>query len=203
MFRAFKVGLVFGIGASVLLTAGLACAKVTWNLQPAGTGTWDWSLVQHWTFNRPGAPGEPNYHSIGSDDDRNNAWGFSDPTEIAAPECLEITTSPGSGGRNTDTVIEVQDTGYNWQVVSDDFGGTYQSHARIWIQPVTSTMAFALRVRAYSSYSNSDDFFITTTRRDFGSSQDPKASCTSGQTAIPWVQITDSPHFTVTLSSFH
>ena len=119
---------------------------------------------------------------------------------MAADECLEVTTHPGLHTPNPDTVIEVYNGGY-WQLINDDFGGTLQSHARIWISAPAATMEFALRVRAYGPYQNSDDFYVTITRRDISESQ-----CTSGQSAIPWAQITQvggNPQAIVTLSSFH
>lgn len=196
MFGLGKLGITLGLSAAIFLQASVSSAKITWDLQPAGTGAWDWSLLQHWTFNRTGAVGsygncngDCNYHSLGTEDDGeggNVSW-------AAADECLELTTMPGAWTANPDTVIEVQSSGA-WQMVSDDFGGTWQSHARIWIH-TNSTLTFRLRVRAYSSARNSDDFYIQTIRRDIS-----QAACTSGQSTIPWAEINDSG---VTMSNFH
>jgi len=205
MSNISKLGLIVGIGTAILLHAAPSPARITWDLKPAGTGSYDWTLRQHWTFNRTGASGnygpcnsDCNYHSLGESGDGGGgvvSWGG---PGRAAPECLEVTTYPGAFTANPDTVIEVDVSGQGWQMVSDDFGGTWQSHARIWIEPVVTTMVFHLRVRAYSSSHNSEDFNVTITRRDL-----TKAQCTSDQTTIPWVQVTDSPSLTATLSSFH
>jgi hypothetical protein len=200
MTRLFRLGLKLGLGAAMLTTAATSLAKITWDLKPSGTGAYDWTLRQHWTFDESGGTGvygscngNCSYHSIGT----NVAW-VEENGSKSAPECLELTTYPGRGTPNPDTVIEVLDTSNLWQRISDDYGGTLQSHARIWIQPVVTTMTFALRVRSYSSAHNGDEFYVGITRRDIS-----KASCTSGQTTIPWVQITDSPARTITLSTFH
>jgi hypothetical protein len=196
--------MTWGLGAALFLQASVSSAKITWNLKPTGMGDYDWTLRQHWNFNKTGGSGtygpctnnNCNYHSLGDfNDGADVSWGG--PGK-AAPECLEVTTYPGAFTSNPDTVIEVVDEGSNWQRISDDFGGTLQSHARIWIEPVNTTMTFHLRIRAYSSGHNTDDFDVTITRRDIS-----KAACTSNQTTIPWVQITDSPQLTFTMSTFH
>jgi hypothetical protein len=198
-----KLGLMLGLGAAIFLQATASSAKITWDLKPAGTGSYDWSLLQHWTFNRTGAVGsyggcngDCNFHSLGVEGDGGNGdvtWGSAG----AADECFEITTLAGAWTSNPDTVIEVEDpgAGYAWQRISDDFGGTLLSHARVWIQSDAHTLTFRLRVRAYSSAHNSDDFNFKMVRRDIS-----KASCTSNQTTIPWAQITSTG---VTLSAFH
>jgi len=192
-----------GISAVVLMTAATSLAKVTWDLQPSGTGTYDWTLRQHWFFDEQGATdaygggctamAPCSFHSLA------NVVSWGGPG-MAAPECLELTTYPGNpwDTPNPDTVIEVSDQNNAWQMVNDDYGGTWQSHARVWIEPIRTTMTAKLRVRAYSSAHNSDDFYVGITRRDLTKSQ-----CTSGQSTIPWVQITDSPSFNVTLSTNH
>lgn len=203
MKKLCRLGLKLGMGAAVLTLAATSLAKITWDLKPSGLGNWDWTLKQHWTFNRlngTGAYGSCNgncsYHSLGGDySDPDVSWGG---PGHAAPECLEVTTYPGAFTSNPDTVIEVLDANQVWQRINDDFGGTLQSHARIWIEPVLTTMTFHLRVRAYNSGHNSDDFYVGITRRDVS-----KATCTSGQSTIPWLQITDSPQLTYTLSTFH
>jgi hypothetical protein len=195
----------FGIGATVLLTAAVLFADIRWDLQPAGTGAFDWTLTQHWRFNftgggnsnLPSCNNDCSYHPIGDNTYGGNTfWGGSH----AAPECLELTTWPGTVTTNPDTVIEVLDPATNsWKYISDDYGGTHQSHARVWFEGAGTASSF-LRVRAYSSYDNSDDFKFTITRRDL-----TKAQCTSGQTAIPWVQISQPtpPTVVVTVSNFH
>jgi hypothetical protein len=199
MVSLFKRALGLGISAALLTAAGPSSAKITWNLQPSGTGAYDWTLRQHWTFNLPNgtnayscSSGNCSYHEIAPI----VSWGG---PGMAAPECLELVTYPGNswGTPNPDTVIEVSDTSGNWQRISDDYGGTLQSHARIWIAPVTTTMTAFIRVSAYSSSHNSDDFYVGITRRALNQSD-----CTSGQSTIPWVQITDSPHLTVTVHAF-
>ncbi len=204
MYRTIRLGMNLGIAAAIFLQATTSLAKITWNLQPAGTGAYDWTLRQHWRFNEQGASsqyaptcgGGCSYHSLGSDsNDKDVSWGG---PNMAKPECLEVTTYRGAYTSNPDTMIEVLDGSNAWQVVSDDFGGTYQSRARIWIEAAKTTMTFGLRVRSYRPANNSDDFDIAITRRDITKSQ-----CTSGQTTIPWVQITDDPTFKVTLSTFH
>lgn len=202
MLKILRMGVSTMVAAALLLQPTMSFAKITWNLKPVGTGSYDWTLRQHWRFNRTGASGnygpcngDCNYHSLGDFGDADVSWGG--PGK-AAPVCLEITTYPGAFTANPDTVIEMVDTSNDWQRISDDFGGTLLSHARIWIEPVTTTMTFHLRIRAYSSSHNSDDFDVTITRRDI-----TKAQCTSDQTTIPWVQFTDSPQFTVTSSTFH
>jgi hypothetical protein len=205
IFKRSTMGL--GIGGAVLLTVATSLARITWDLQPAGTGAYDWTLTQHWTFNVTGG-GDSNlpscsnhdcsYHPIGDNTyGGNTVWGPN-----AAPECLELTTWPGTLTTNPDTVIEVLDPATNsWKYISDDYGNTFQSHARVWFEAAGTASSF-LRVRAYSSYRNSDDFQITITRRDL-----TKAQCTNGQTAIPWVQIsqptTTPPTVVVTMSTFH
>jgi hypothetical protein len=192
-----------GVCAAALLTAQPAFARITWDLKPTGTNNYDWTLRQHWHYNRTGASagygscyGNCNYHSLGADNDPDVSWGG---PGNAAPECLEVTTYPGQYTSNPDSVIDVLDSNTGtWLLISDDFGGTYQSHARIWIEAPVTTLSAHLRVRPYGYYSNSDEFYVTITRRDLTKSQ-----CTSGQTSIPWVQITNSPSLTFTLSSFH
>jgi len=218
--RLIKTILFLGVGTFSMLRPDSSDARITWDLQPPGTNAYDWTLRQNWTFNRQGASGsygncngDCNYHSLGADSyvdcgdpDHSNcadpdvSWGgVGRGAAAAAPMCLEVTTLPGQYTSNPDTVIEVQDNSGNWLMISDDVGQTWQSHARIWIEAVTTTMAFHLRIRAYSSYHNLDEFVVAITRRDLNKSQ-----CTSGQTAIPWVQITDSGQAPfVTLSSFH
>jgi len=215
MKRFLRLGVNLGMSAAVLLTAATSLARVTWNLKPAGMGDYDWTLKQHWEFNRTGASSSLgncvqncNYHSYGADEP-DVSWGTSDPNgnnRTAAPECLEIQTYAGIITANPDTVIDVKDQNGTWQLVNDDFGGggSRISRARIWIDNLVTTMTFHMRIRAYSSVHNSDDFYVTTTRRDFGANvATARAACTSGQTTIPWVQVTDSPTSTVTFSSFH
>jgi|GEM_PF-6481760 len=201
--RVIRLATHLGIAAAILLQAATSLAKITWDLKPTGTGNYDWRLRQHWRFPEAGASSDYaptcsdncNYHSLGSENDgKDVTWGG---PGRAAPECLEVATYPGAFTSNPDTMIETYDSGV-WRMVNDDFAGTWQSKARIWVEPVNTTMIFGLRVRAYSPSHNLDDFDITITRRDITKSQ-----CTSGQTTIPWVQVTDSPALTVTLSSFH
>jgi hypothetical protein len=195
MSRVLRSIVGLGVSAIVVLTSGTLNARITWNLRPPGTNTYDWTLRQHWSYNRYGASagyggcsGDCYYHSLGSDEP-DVSWGG------AQPFCLEVTTYAGQYTPNPDTVIEVEISGNPWQLISDDFGGTLQSHARIWIQPVMTTMVVRLRVRPYGPWGNNDEFFVTITRRDLTKSQ-----CTSGQ-SLPWAQITDSPQYAVTLGN--
>jgi hypothetical protein len=201
VFRRSAIGL--GIGAAVLLTAAVSLAEIRWDLQPPGTNAYDWTLTQHWRYMEGGA-GNSNYGCSASDcsyhpiGESNTFWGGA--PNSGAPECLEVTTLPTTTTLNPDTVIEVYDSNANqWKYINDDFGGTYQSHARIWFEG-SGTRSSLVRVRAYSSSHNSDDFKITITRRDL-----TKAACTSGQSSIPWAQISEPtpPTFVLTMSTFH
>lgn len=195
-----RLGITLGLSAAILLQATVSSAKITWDLKPSGTGSYDWSLLQHMTFNRTGAVGsyggcngDCNFHSLG---DYGDGEGGNISWARAADECFELTTKAGDWTANPDTVIEVSKSGSDWQMVSDDFGGTLASHARIWIESDGSVLTYQLRVRAYSSYSNAGDFYLQTVRRDIS-----KKACTSDQTALPWAQISWSSD--ITLSSFH
>lgn len=213
VFRRSIMGL--GIGAAVLLTAAVLFAEIRWDLQPAGTDAYSWTLTQHWRFNYTGLgtqamdhancnnnPSTCTYHPIGGDGGYSNTFWGTSGTSGAAAECLEVTTWPGTVTTNPDTVIEVLDPASNtWKYISDDYNDTYQSHARIWIEG-TGTGSSQLRIRPYSTADNADDFKVTITRR---ADLNNNISCTSGQTDIPWVQISQltPPTVVVTVSSFH
>jgi hypothetical protein len=187
--RAFRFHAAVAGCLAALLTAASASAKITWNLQPSGAGAYDWTLQQHWYFDTLGpTQTDPSYHLLGEDvglpgnEGGDVAWpGF-------AGECLEITTLPGLYTSNPDTRIWVYSNNTaTWLSVNDDFGGTVQSHARIWIgaQPAgAGTLVFNIKVAAYGYWDNSQDFVNTITRRDI-----TEAACTTNQTTIPWAQV--------------
>ncbi|HEV3057179.1 MAG TPA: hypothetical protein VGY48_02975 [Vicinamibacterales bacterium] len=222
MSRTFKLSTGLGVGAAVFLTTAISTANIQWD-QPSGTNPYDWTITQHWVYNRTVAQYNTTYapwactygcmyHAIG-DGNGNTSWGG---PGLAAPECLEIATHPTQTTTNPDTVIEVMGGDAQWQMVNDDFGGTLQSRARIWINASQATMEFGLRIRGYSTNQQFDDFLVTITRRDtsYGNSQcapghcttaQLESACTSGQT-IPWADITQvsgAPSAVITLSNFH
>jgi hypothetical protein len=161
-------------------------AAITWNLQPPGTGGWDWTLSgENWTFTNSDGPNTPSYKLWGG-----IAWA------PAAGECIEIATLQGSGTLNPDTRLWIYDHG-TYRSVNDDFGSTLQSKMRLWIGYTTGgSLEYYVKVAAYSSAHNSEDYGITTTRRDLS-----RAACTTGQTTIPWAAVVGGGGtYTVTLS---
>jgi len=166
----------------VLLAAALnvglleapAQAAVTWDLKPSGAGDYDWTLGSyHW------------YQELNNNLGRNTfslrgiLWGNS------AAECLEYSTAPGRYYSNPDTRIWVWDGAANvYRSINDDFGGTLQSKARVWIALDASGGEYDVQVAPWSTDGNSDDFKLTVTRRDL-----TEAQCTTGQTTIPWAKV--------------
>jgi hypothetical protein len=174
---------------AVVVAASLATvparAAITWDLQPAGTGEWDWNLGG---FNLSFPLTDPvtglNFYEWAG-----ISW------NPAAAHCLEITTTPGYNTPNPDTRIWIYDHG-TYRSINDDFGGTYQSKARLWIGRTGSSLEWYIHIQAYSAYHNSEDFHFSITRRDL-----TQAACTTGQTTIPWASIVGAnSEYTVTLS---
>jgi hypothetical protein len=93
----------------------------------------------------------------------------------------------------------VRDDASNWYSLNDDFGGTLQSKARIWLAfPVGIDGSFFAKVAPFDPTEDLEDFELIVTRRDLTESQ-----CTTGQTTIPWAKFkgTSGPStYTLTLS---
>jgi hypothetical protein len=192
MSRMIRVNVAAAAFAAMLFAASSGHAAITWNLQPAGTGAWDWTLSgENWIY--PDYADPDPVTGIASAFWSGIAWG------PAAGHCIELATLPGSGTQNPDTRIWVEQSNTGvWQSVNDDFGGTLQSKARLWVS-MTSTIGsleYYLKIAPYAASENTQDFAFTETRRDLS-----QAACTTGQTTIPWVSIVgNGSTFTFTLS---
>jgi hypothetical protein len=169
MMRRVVMGVAAALGLT-LLTAPSEAA-VTWNLKPSGTGNWDWTVrgIYEWH-------------------DENDSffvpwtlfYGFM--WSHAADHCIEVATGPGRFVANPDTRIWVKSwTAGTWQSVNDDFGGTLQSKARLWI---ALDGEYFVNIAPYNSSYETQDFELIATRRDLS-----EADCTTNQTTIPWVKI--------------
>jgi hypothetical protein len=184
-----RVNVASSAFAALLLVASSGHAAITWNLQPPGTGAWDWSLSgENWTYSIT----DP-VTGIAWAAWSGIAWG------PAAGHCIELATLPGSGTQNPDTRIWVQQgTSGVWKSINDDFGGTLQSKARLWVSMTSKlgSLEYYLKIAPYAASENTQDFAFTETRRDLS-----QAACTTGQTTIPWASIIGNGSvFTLTLS---
>jgi|SRR5882724_4673570 len=184
-----RVNVALSAFAALLLVASSGHAAITWNLQPPGTGAWDWTLSgENWTYNIT----DP-VTGIASALWSGIAWG------PAAGHCIELATLPGSGTQNPDTRIWIQQGASGvWKSINDDFGGTLQSKARLWVSMTSKvgSLEYYLKIAAYAAPENTQDFALTETRRDLS-----QAACTTGQTTIPWASIVGNGSvFTLTLS---
>jgi hypothetical protein len=169
-----RIALAAGIASCVLATALPSRAAVIWDLKPAGTGDWDWALRglyeqysngQAFTF-------------------KGFNWGN------AAGHCFEIATTPGRFIANPDTRIWAQKPDGTWMSINDDYNGTWQSKARIWVSYVHLVNNINqhdwegytfIEIRPYNSAGAYDDFGFSVTRRDLS-----EANCTN--TTLPWVK---------------
>jgi hypothetical protein len=169
-----------GLGAalSVALLAAPSEAAISWNLKPSGTGNWDWNVrgvYQWYDYQGEGLPFTLYYGFM---------WVNS------ADHCIEISTGPGRYFANPDTRIWVTSgSGGTWQSVNDDFAGTLQSKARVWISYPTVNGTpdegeYFIKIAPYNSSYSSNDYELISTRRDLS-----EAACTTNQTTIPWVKI--------------
>ena len=175
-----RIALGLGTALSVALVAVASEAAISWNLKPSGTGNWDWNLRGvYQRYDQSDGGGTFPYSLY---------YGFM--WHNAADHCIEISTRPGRFHPNPDTRIWVKSgTAGTWKSVNDDFGGTLQSKARVWIQyplinGTPSEGEYFLKIAPYSSSYFFDDYELVTTRRDLS-----EADCTTNQTTIPWVKI--------------
>ena len=185
--------IVIGVSAalSVALMAEPSEAAISWNLKPSGTGNWDWNIrgVYKWYDEQSGSLPASFYSGF--------MW------SNAADHCIEIETRAGRWFSNPDTRIWVKAwTSAPWQSVNDDFGGTLQSKARIWIRyPVINGEPtqgeYFIKIAPHNSNHSFEDFELVTTRRDLS-----EAACTTNQTTIPWAKFigTGSVQTTLVLS---
>jgi hypothetical protein len=163
--------------ATITLFVGNADAHTWFTLKPPGAGNFDW-------YNQT----EPNF-AVASDGIGASGGKYiqiNGQNTSTAGHCYELETTPRTTS-NPDTRIWVFD-GTNWRSVNDDFGGTLQSKARIWIATGGGVaLDFLVRVEAFSAAYNSMDFYFKYTRRDI-----TEAACTTGQTTIPWAKMKTS-----------
>jgi hypothetical protein len=88
--------------------------------------------------------------------------------------CFDVATTKTSSTTNADTEIWVKDVDGIWKVLSDDQDGTTLAHARVFLDPgidIRSSANQRIRVAAFSSTHNSEQFYIRNT--DLGGSMDP------------------------------
>lgn len=186
MIRRILVGM--GVLFGFTLLASPSQAAISWNLKPSGTGDWDWNLrgVYQWYDSAEDGQVFTNFMGI--------MWVRQQGT--VTPHCIEVSTGPGRFVSNPDTRIWVKsyDTGA-WFSVNDDFGGTLQSKARLWISFPTGGQYFA-KVAPWSNANGQyDDYELVLTRRDLSES-----ACTTGQTSIPWAKFKQTSGFAYTLT---
>jgi hypothetical protein len=195
----FKYGLP--LAAATLLSASPGNAALTWNLAPSGTGAWDWTFTPQGFFTYSSGTMEDYYgQSV------NDLSLTSFPWNPAAPECIELSTAPGLETANPDTRIWIEGSATNPTghhcvpgscSINDDFNGTLQSKARIWLPGSAVGQTVEIFIEPYSPSGDGDTFNLIVTRRDL-----TQAQCTTGQTTIPWAvynsgsQITLSPNAT-------
>lgn len=188
MTRRILAGM--GILIGVVLLAPPSQAAISWNLKPSGTGDWDWNLR-----------GLPRFYDAVDD----TGHGFTMLNGIlwnrqggnTAPYCMEVSTGPGRYFSNPDTRIWVLDQGGTAFSVNDDYAGTLQSRARLWISFPVGGGFYNARVASWSTAGSGDDFELILTRRDLSES-----ACTTAQTSIPWAKIVQTSGFaySITLS---
>lgn len=179
---------VFSVAAALAMVsmATNAHAFIEWDLQPSGTGAFDWTMEQSIDY------------SLASDTSVNGGASIAfDGTDSSVNgHCLELETQP-KVTVNPDTRIWVLDHG-TYRSVNDDFGGTLQSKARLWLAMTTSggNLDWVAQIAAFNAAHNSDNFYFKITRRDI-----TESACTTGQTTIPWAKIKGTTgSYTVTLS---
>jgi hypothetical protein len=161
------------------LVATPSQAAISWDLRPSGTGNWDWRVRGLYEWHRENDSFFVPWTAF---------YGFM--WHQAADHCIEVATGPGRYVSNPDTRIWVRSwTGGTWQSVNDDFAGTLQSKARLWISyPVINGEPdegeYFANIAPYNSVYEGQDFELIVTRRDLS-----EAACTTDQTTIPWVKI--------------
>jgi hypothetical protein len=196
----FKYGLP--LVAAALLSASPGNAALTWNLAPSGTGAWDWTFTPQGFFYYS----SPVEATGGTGQTVQTLQWTSFPWSPAAPECIELSTAPGLETPNPDTRIWIAGTATNPTghtcidgncSINDDFGGTLQSKARIWLPGSAVGQTVEIFIEPYSPSGDTDSFNLIVTRRDL-----TQVQCTTGQTTIPWavyggnLNITLSPNAT-------
>jgi hypothetical protein len=110
--------------------------------------------------------------------------------------CLELTTGPGATTPNPDTRIFVVDHDV-LRSVNDDYGGTLQSKARLWIGHTAGpSLPWIIHLEAYSDQQNQQDFKFQIERVEVD-----EPGCTTGQT-LPWAAVKGTgSSYTVTLGN--
>jgi len=184
-----KKSLRLGFCAAI---ASLAIASPSWAIieldtgAPMGTNGWILNSHVHLTEDGDGLT-----NSLGG-----TMINFQGITGQQGTLCIELVTSPGFSTSNPDTRIFVNDHSTQ-RSINDDFGGTLQSKARLFINRTSSSsLDWVGYIGAFSSSHNSEDFRLTVSRLDISES-----ACTTGQSTIPWAKIVgNSSSFTVTLS---
>jgi hypothetical protein len=169
-----KLQISFAALVSVCMLTANASAYQWFNLQPSGTGAWDWQYETEIDFAQTsdgiGASGGKFLQINGQDVSVNG-------------HCLEIVTGARNSA-NPDTRIWVFD-GSNWRSVNDDFGGARTSKARFWLATGGGVgLDYLVKVEAFNSAYNSMDFYHNVYRRDL-----TEAACTTSQTTIPWAKM--------------
>lgn len=162
---------------SLCMLTGNASAHQWFNIQPPGTGAFDWQYETEIDFaltsDGIGASGGKYMQINGQHVSANG-------------HCLEIVTNSRNFA-NPDTRIFVFD-GTNWRSVNDDFGGALTSKARIWLAVGGGIgLDFLVKVEGFNSSYNSMDFYSNVFRRDL-----TEAACTTGQATIPWAKLKTS-----------
>lgn len=175
-----------GICASLasLALSSPAWAVIEWDLGAGVGGNFDWMYQS--------SPLHLNEDFSTSNSLGGHLFQLQGIMSTPSPHCIELETTG-----NSDTRIFVNDHSTQ-RSVNDDFGGTLQSKARIWLsQSPGGTLDWVGYVGAYSSSHNSEVFQLKFTRRDIS-----EAACTTGQSTIPWAKIVgNTASYTVTLSS--
>lgn len=173
----------FGLGAAFLLAIGApAMAQSGSRMDNSGTTeTRQAWYVDFAASTIAGHSAEPTFNLGGINVKAHMLQVYNNGTNGAA--CFDVSTSPPDflPGATADTRIWFLNTVTNaYQVLNDDFGGSFFSAGRIYL--VGSTAFVNLRVAAYDADNNADHFRINLTRNNL-----TEANCTTGS-GKPWVK---------------
>jgi hypothetical protein len=171
------------VALSSLALSSPAWAVIEWDLGTNVGGNFDWTYQS--------SPLHLNQDTNATNSLGGNMFQLQGIMSTPNPHCIELETTGAS-----DTRIFVNDHSVQ-RSVNDDFGGTLNSKARIWLSDTAgATLDWVSYVGAFSSAHNNEIFQLRFTRRDIS-----MAACTTGQTTIPWAKIIGNTiSYTVTLS---